>query len=113
MDFSSDMIKDLIEQSSLCNADSDTDIQSVNVKTMVLKIINGQLSSYGSDSSSKFYEALKLSGHYQSLLKYVCSQSSVEMIGEITLVDWLEQRCFNLRKMACESQKSLLMQPET
>lgn len=39
--FNSKMVKDLIEQSNLCNADSDADIQSLNVKTMVLKIING------------------------------------------------------------------------
>jgi len=35
------------------------------------------------------------------------------MKGEIILLEWLEQHCFNIRSNACENQKSLLKQQET
>jgi hypothetical protein len=64
-----------------------------------MKLINHQLES----NSSVFLGQLKQSDFYQSLLKFVCKESSIEMKGDIMLLDWLEYKCFAIRKYACEN----------
>jgi hypothetical protein len=70
---------------------------------MIMKLINHQLES----NSSVFLGQLKQSDFYQPLLKFVCKESSIEMKGDIMLLDWLEYKCFAIRKYACENQQSL------
>lgn len=76
---------------------------------MVLKLLNSQLSR----NPNKFLQSLKDSGFYEQLLKFVCKESSLEIKGEIIPIEWLEQCCYNIRKMACENQLSLLKTQET
>lgn len=71
---------------------------------MVLKVLNSQLGQ----NPDKFLVALKESGFYESLLRFVCKESALEIKGSIVPVEWLEQLCFNIRKSACENQRSLL-----
>ena len=56
----------------------------------------------------EFIAALRSSGHYETLFKLVGKESSLEIKGEIVLLSWLEQHCYNIRKIACENQNSLL-----
>ena len=51
-----------------------------------MKMINYQLQM----NSSQFLSQLKSSDYYQSLLKFVCKESSIEMKGDIMLLEWLE-----------------------
>ncbi|CDW71537.1 UNKNOWN [Stylonychia lemnae] len=84
------------------------DIFQLNTRTMIMKMINHQLQS----NSQNFLNQLKGSNFYQALLKFVCRESSIEMKGDIMLLEWLEQRCFAIRKYACENQQSLVKQRE-
>ena len=60
----------------------------------------------------EFIAALRSSGHYETLFKLVGKESSLEIKGEIVLLSWLEQHCYNIRKIACENQNSLLKPQE-
>lgn len=80
----------------------------MNNKCMVMKILNNQLLQ----DANKFLAALKESGHYESLLRFVCKESALEIKGNIVPIEWLEQSCFNIRKRVCENHLSLLKTQE-
>ena len=82
------------------------DIFKLNQRTILMKLINHQLQT----NSEQFLQELKKSDFYQALLKFVCKESSIEMKGDIMLLDWLEYKCFAIRKYACENQQSLARQ---
>lgn len=79
-----------------------------------MKLIHYQLENNTED----FLKILKSSEYYKELLRYVCRESSSsdqESIGssnQITLIDWLEQRCAAIRLHACENQTSLIKHQE-
>ena len=103
-DLSADMLKTLINDCNLLGSNEDaskesSDIQLLNIQTMVLKLINYQLEN----NSKEFLQKLKSSGYYEQILRLVCKESSLEMKGEIVLLEWLEQLCFGIRKHACEN----------
>lgn len=93
---------------------NDQDINSLSQKTTVMKLIHYQLENNTED----FLKILKSSEYYKELLRYVCRESSSsdhESTGssnQITLVDWLEQRCAAIRLHACENQTSLIKHQE-
>lgn len=76
---------------------------------MVLKLLNTQLNT----NPRNFLAALKESGHYESLLRFVNKEAAQEIKGSIVPIEWLEQACFNIRKRVCENQASLLKTQET
>jgi len=51
----------------------------------------------------EFSKALEDSGHSDTLLKFVHKVSSKQISGDTTLPDWLEQKCYSIRKYACEN----------
>jgi hypothetical protein len=80
---------------------------------MVVKLIHYQLVN----NSKEFLKRLKNSKFYQELLRYVCQESSSSdqedsKQNNITLIDWLEQRCAAIRVHACENQASLIKHKE-
>lgn len=103
-----------ILQSSGEESSNDQDINSLSQKTSVMKLIHYQLENNTQD----FLKILKDSNYYQELLRYVCRESSssdhdsVSSSNQITLIDWLEQRCAAIRLHACENQTSLIKHPE-
>lgn len=103
-----------ILQSSSKKSGDDQDINSLSQKTTVMKLIHYQLENNTDD----FLKILKSSEYYKELLRYVCRESSSsdhESIGtsnQITLIDWLEQRCAAIRLHACENQTSLIKHQE-
>jgi len=70
------------------------------------------------NNPKEFLKVLKTSALYRQLLRFVCQQSaSLESDDEssgnqITLIDWLEQRCASIRQHACENQTSLMKYKE-
>jgi hypothetical protein len=81
---------------------------------MVMKLIHHQLT----DNTEVFLHSLKNSDYYQELLRYVCQESSSQdaagssTSNQITLIDWLEQRCAAIRLHACENQTCLIKEQE-
>jgi hypothetical protein len=80
---------------------------------MVVKLIHYQLVN----NSKEFLKRLKNSKFYQELLRYVCQESSSSdqedsKQNNITLIDWLEQRCAAIRQHACENVCSLVKHQE-
>jgi hypothetical protein len=110
-----DLLNRLLEDSDLLSSVGEEDagrqqldVYQLNTRTLIMKLINHQLQS----NSEHFLPELKASSFYQALLKFVCRESSVEMKGDIMLLEWMEYRCFALRKYACENQQSLVKQRE-
>ena len=100
----SDILNCLLNDSDLLSSVDEEDagskdIYKLNTRTMIMKMINHQLQT----NSEHFLGELKDSNFYQSLLKFVCRESSVEMKGDIMLLEWLEYKCFAIRKYACEN----------
>jgi hypothetical protein len=93
---------------------NDQDIYSLSQKTMVMKLIHYQLEN----NTEAFLKILKSSDYYKELLRYVCQESSSSDLessssaNQITLIDWLEQRCAAIRLHACENQTSLIKHQE-
>jgi len=88
-----------------------SDINDLSQRTMVMKLIHYQLEN----NTEAFLDSLKQSDYYKQLLRYVCQESSSSEKGasnNITLIDWLEQRCAAIRQNACENQSSLIKLPE-
>jgi hypothetical protein len=78
-----------------------------------MKLIHHNLETGPKD----FLKVLKSSSLYRQLLRFVCAQSasqdSDDATGnQITLIDWLEQRCAAIRRHACENQTSLMKYKE-
>lgn len=104
------MLRKLLDNMDLlANTEQNDDVQMLNNKCMVMKIVNYQLQK----DANKFLAELKKSGHYESLLRFVCKESALEIKGSIVPVEWLEQSVFNIRKRVCENHMSLLKTQET
>lgn len=90
------------------------DIHALSQRTSIMKLIHHNLEN----NPKEFLKVLKSSAIYRQLLRFVCQQSaSLESDDEssgnqITLIDWLEQRCAAIRQHACENQTSLMKYKE-
>lgn len=78
-----------------------------------MKLIHHNLETIPKD----FLKVLKSSSLYRQLLRFVCQQSASQESddasgNQITLIDWLEQRCAAIRQHACENQTSLMKYKE-
>lgn len=115
----SDILNTILRESKILSKDSSQDgasqdIHVLSQKTLVMKLIHHQLQ----DNTEGFLKSLKDSDYYQQLLRFVCQESSSrdgEASGtsnQITLIDWLEQRCAAIRLHACENQTCLMKQQE-
>jgi hypothetical protein len=106
----SEILNIILSQSKILSKDApqESNIQDIHVlsqKTMIMKLIHHQLA----DNTEGFLKSLKESDYYRELLRYVCQESSSQdsegssTSNQITLIDWLEQRCAAIRLHACEN----------
>lgn len=89
------------------------DIHALSQRTAIMKLIHHNLEAGPKD----FLKVLKSSSLYRQLLRFVCAQSASQESddasgNQITLIDWLEQRCAAIRQHACENQTSLMKYKE-